>query len=356
MSLPRGSASDAHTCEAEDAIGTHQAGMVGPGSAHDLWDGPFCDVAAMLDVTSLCQLDASCRDAKSQTQHDGGAWFRRGFVDFRGFRLYHGEPDVWGMSGGHVSCGGSSSSKGSSCSGSRAERELGTDWKSQYRRFRTSTRTFNEPFAGSELTTTAQSPEEEAAYLMCSLRGDVLSYGDNGGVYIQVEVTRCPGSLSISLVDFEADVVSSVTFSPENGAVLCERQGREAPEELDGVFAQPLQSLPVDMSLRGMVALYVENGHLAFLRRVPLRSFADASGEAGMEEVAAEDWADWECTGFVCDLAWASSGCLRPCLGFSDAGGKAYQVRVVEVSNRRPEALDRFSSRALANISWHPLR
>lgn len=324
--------------------------------------GPYFDVATWMDATSLCRTEAACRALSRLNRGDAGAWRQRGLVAFRGLELEQGgpfDPSQREEAGEHSRSSGESTPRPRPC----------IDWKSQYRRFRTELLTFCEPFGGSAITTIAQRPDEESAYWRCRLCKEVLSNSHDGGAYIELEVISCPGSLSMALVDFEAEMISSVTFSPEAGAVLRERRSREAPSELDGVWAQPLSSLPVESQFRGLVALYVEQGRLAFLRRLPVdrdnegadgarldTTQAPGDGRAATESIETE-WAAWESTGFICDLDWARSGRLQPCLGFANAGGAAYKVRVVEVSSRRPDLLnDRFCDQKPADtVVWHAL-
>ncbi|CAE8641082.1 unnamed protein product, partial [Polarella glacialis] len=91
-------------------------------------------------------------------------------------------------------------------------------WKARCALFRRSTPTFSAPFNGSEISH-VDNPDE-VAYCRCRLRTDLLDARPDRGVYIEVDVRSNVDNLSLAVVDFEGGGRSSVTFSPETGAVL----------------------------------------------------------------------------------------------------------------------------------------
>merc|ERR1711972_1155807 len=105
---------------------------------------------------------------------------------------------------------------------------------------------FREPFNGSEITCVDQA--DEIAYSRCKMRADILgaARGCTGGhgLYMEVEVGANPDNVSLAVVDFEGGGCSSVTFSPDTGAVIRERKVREAPRKVDGAYIQPLPTVP----------------------------------------------------------------------------------------------------------------
>lgn len=157
---------------------------------------------------------------------------------------------------------------------------------------------------------------DEVAYCKCRLRTDLLEHGSEAGVYIEIEVLANPDNLSLAVVDFEAGGRSSVTFSPDTGAVIRERKVREAPRKVEGAYIQPLATTPPGRGFEGSMGLLLHAGHLAFFRRC-----RGADGELGQ----------WESTGFVTDLAWAEGRRLTPCLAFRDEG--PYRVRIARVGS-----------------------
>jgi len=149
----------------------------------------------------------------------------------------------------------------------------------------------------------------------------MLQTNSTQGVYLEVEVVCNPDNLSMAVVDFEVGGCSSVTFSPDTGAVIRERKVRESPRKVEGAYIQPLSSVPTGRRFHGNMGLYLKQGHLAFFR------------QSCDEQVPGSD-GPWETTGFISDLAWAEGRRLTPCLAFRDEG--AYFVRVVRIGAEAP--------------------
>merc|ERR1712228_149009 len=104
------------------------------------------------------------------------------------------------------------------------------------------------------------------------------------------EVIQNPDNLSLAVVDFEAGGHSSVTFSPDTGAVIRERKVREVPRKVEGSYIQPLEATLPGCRFEGSIGLYLYAGHLAFFRRCLSNTVAQEPGR-------------WESTGFVMDLS-----------------------------------------------------
>jgi hypothetical protein len=205
----------------------------------------------------------------------------------------------------------------------RGRKHARVDWKGRYARFRTEVPAFRPPF-GTAIGTVMN--PDEVAYSRCRLRTDLLTESMEHGVYIEVEVLTNPDNLSLAVVDFEAaGGRSSVTFSPDTGAVIRERKVREAPRKVEGAYIQPLSTTPAGSRFEGSIALYLHRGHLAFFRRCARES------ELG----------PWESTGFISDLTWAEGKRITPCLAFRDEGD--YQVRVARVGSEPPLSPERTS-------------
>merc|ERR1719149_273254 len=167
------------------------------------------------------------------------------------------------------------------------------DWKGRFIRFHSDVLTFCSPYDGQHIKSISY--PDEVAYFRSKLCTDILDEHCIHGVYVEVEVLLNPDNLSMAIVDFEAGGCSSVTFSPDTGAVIRERKVREAPRKVEGAYIQPLSTLPPGRRFHGIMGLYLYSGSLAFFRKC-----TSGSAEAGNLEVG-----PWETTGFVSDLSWA---------------------------------------------------
>eukprot|EP00913_Durusdinium_trenchii_P021665 g20357.t1 len=123
------------------------------------------------------------------------------------------------------------------------------DWRGRFARFRRALPSFRPPFAGPEISSVEQA--DEIAYCRCRLRADVLSRRLDVGIYLEVEVFTNPDNVSLAVVDFEAGGCSSVTFSPDTGAVIRERKVREAPRKVEGAYIQPLATITAGQGFEG---------------------------------------------------------------------------------------------------------
>merc|ERR1719188_35712 len=102
---------------------------------------------------------------------------------------------------------------------------------------------------------------------MCRLRTDILSADSDRDVYLEVEVLANPDNVSLAIVDFEAGGCSSVTFSPDTGAIIQERKVNEVPRKVEGFYIQPLDTITDGQCFEGFIGFYYCAGHLAFFRR-----------------------------------------------------------------------------------------
>jgi len=284
-------------------------------SLAELPEEPCLNVFLQLDSASLCSLDAVCRLTRSINNSSIGPWRELGKVLFNGVEIERE---------------GVFEAVARRCSkNNRLAAPI--DWKGRYLKFRRDLPTFRHPFSG-RVITTIDNPDE-VVYCKCMVRkcceNDQAAMKTGAGVYIEVAVLGNPDNVSVALIDFEAGGHSSVTFSPDTGAVIRERKIQEVPRKVEGAYVQPLPALPnKNGGFKGSVGIYVLAGHLAFLRK---RSVEDESQDGS---TAAEIW---ESTGFVTDLSWAEGQCITPCLAFRDEG--AYHVRMVRVGSDPPLAL-----------------
>jgi len=276
----------------------------------ELSDGPYFDLAGWLDQASLCSTDATCRRLLQLNSANIGPWRAMGARAFKGLEL-HDEGLFEPVD-----------------SGSRKLTAI--FWKGRYKKFQDVLSTFMEPFCGREITEVEQA--DEVAYVKCHLCTDVLCEDskDTPGVYLEVEVADNPDNLSVAVVDFEAGGCSSVTFSPDTGAVIRERKVRESPRKVEGAYIQPLPALAQGERFHGHLGLYLLRGKLAFFRRS--RSTLDQKAEGA--DGAAPESDKWESTGFISDLSWASGTRLTPCLAFRQSGH--YVVRIASMTDVPP--------------------
>lgn len=290
------------------------AAAAAPGGVNlaELSEGPYIIIAMMLDAASLCRTDATCRLLRGLNRANGGPWRCLGARAFSGIEL-DGDGDF--------ELEERDSTDDPSVPLGRKHARV--DWKGRFGRFRREIPTFRAPFSGMEIVNVTQ--PDEVAYCKCRLRTDLLDVSLSSGVYLEVEVQSNADNLSLAVVDFEAGGRSSVTFSPDTGAVIRERKVREAPRKVEGAYFQPLSTTPPGRRFEGSMGLFLHGGHLAFFRRCVNKSETDGTTEVGA----------WECTGFITDLTWAEGRCLTPCLAFRDEG--KYAVRIVRVSSQPPQ-------------------
>jgi len=185
------------------------------------------------------------------------------------------------------------------------------DWKGRFRTFYQNERSFREPFHGCRIRNIKIS--NDVGYLAANLMN-----GDEG-VYCEVEVKKNPDNLSLSVVDFDAGGKSSVTFSPDTGAVIKETKVQETPRVVSGSFTHCLEQ--TSSRFRGRMGIYLKDGLLAFFRKGP----------------RAED--PWLTTNFCTSIGDILTGnkksfSVTPCLAFRDVG--KYDVSIVKVCRTPP--------------------
>jgi len=320
----------------------------------ELAEGPYFILALLLDAATLCCADATCRLLRQLNRARIGPWRALGARVFHGLELEREgtfEQPAFGLEPDRGDLG---------CVGGRKLARI--DWKGRFRHFRVDVPTFCAPFGGPEITTVAH--PDEVAYFRCRLCTDILDERSIHGVYLEVEVLANPDNLSMAVVDFEAGGCSSVTFSPDTGAVIRERKVREAPRKVEGAYIQPLPTVPPGRRFHGLMGLYLHEGRLAFFRRCDSGSTADdgqerarGGGEAAESPrpprgaaAAPGGLGPWETTGFISDLGWAEGRRLTPCLAFRDEG--AYHVRVVCVGIQPPLPPERWSADGEGEAGW----
>lgn len=297
-------------------------------------------ICVQLDKTSLCKMDATSY-AMQTTQRDLAAWRRYGERKFHGVEL-----SLEGTKGDVVRFDDISKT----IAGEPATQEVKRapspqrstspqkdtrlpNWKTRCVQFAKSLTQFRSPYEGTEVLSVTT--PDAVAYFKATFNTEQLkSHPD--GVYIEVVVTTNADNISFALVDFDSGGKSSVSFSPDTGAVIKETKICEYPRKVRGAYTQTIG--PTEGRFEGFMGMYLKGGLLAFYRKVePLRS-----GTAK---------AQWETTGFVIDASWAHGGRLTPCLAFRDEGN--YKVRIAQCSDKPPfEPPDLLSVAKWTTLDW----
>eukprot|EP00399_MALV-I-05_sp_L67-4_P000201 gene202-34_t len=261
-------------------------------------------MAEMLDMQSLCKTDTTCRQFRHMNRSHG-PWRSLGSRMYQGLEI---DNEVFDDKSRHEDKNDAFHEK----------KMLRMDWKTRYVYWRRELPKFRAPFEESTLTDVKNS--DEVTYCKTRIRTDYLK---NEGVYMEVEIIANADNLSFAVVDFIEGGKSSVTFSPDTGAVIKETKIQETPRKVKGWYIQPLRHIPPKTTqamrnerFEGSMGLYIKNGKIAFFRK-----YAHAK-------------TDWESTGFIIGLDWAHGSKLTPCLAFRDEGH--YHVRVNKIDSVPP--------------------
>jgi len=311
--------------------------IVEPLSLSVLEHGPYSQIASWLDAPELARTDATCRLLCTLNEQPFGPWQSIGDKAFFGMEL-----DVRGGFFPFKGEGGLKTQSELSC----------RSWKGRYKLFATDVPTFSGPFSGREISNVER--PDEVAYLRCRLRTDHLKARADCGIFVEVEIRANADNLSIAVVDFEGGGRSSVTFSPETGAVLRERKVREAPRAIEGTYIHLLPAAPQGHRFEGLMGIYLQNGQLSFFRKwaVAPEAAEEAEQAVGVQADAADLQPKWETTGFCTDLDWASGDRLSLCLAFRDPG--QYHARIARVC-RSPPIPPHKSEAAYQGRQWNHL-
>mmetsp|Transcript_65071 Transcript_65071/g.157471 ORF Transcript_65071/g.157471 Transcript_65071/m.157471 type:complete len:381 (-) Transcript_65071:292-1434(-) len=294
----------------------------------DLAEGPCILIASHLGAADLCAIDSTCRALRELNRAHGGPWCALGSRTFLGLELDgDGVFEPIEPHGDERAC-------------ASARKQARVDWKGRYARFQAEVPTFRDPFSGTEIMEVEQ--PDEIAYSRCTLRTDLLCSVSANDIYMEIEVLSNPDNVSLAVVDFEAGGCSSVTFSPDTGAVIRERKVCELPRKVQGAYIQPLTTITPGRGFEGSMGIFLSHGHLAFFRR----------HTAGNEDGQELEQGPWESTGFVTDLSWAEGRRLTPCLAFRNEG--PYRVRMVCVCDK-PPLMPARSIMAYEEASWSSL-
>eukprot|EP00929_Paragymnodinium_shiwhaense_P065242 TRINITY_DN32726_c0_g1_i1.p1 TRINITY_DN32726_c0_g1~~TRINITY_DN32726_c0_g1_i1.p1 ORF type:complete len:442 (+),score=65.26 TRINITY_DN32726_c0_g1_i1:85-1410(+) len=275
----------------------------------DIGDGPYFYICQFFGARTLCEIDRSCRLLLSLNR--GTSWKALGIKEFFGIELKGDAPQLEGRFDivGKVDADLSRTS--------RPE----VDWKERYRLFAQNLLGFMSPFDNGGNLIDFVTRIDSVAYVRCWLDADALSVHRERGVYIEFEVADNPDNLSIALVDFDVGGCSSITFSPDTGAVIRERKVREKPRKVEGAYIQPLDAIR-GSRFHGHLGIHVRGGQLGFSRRCSSQPLSQG-GVMG----------PWEFTGFISDLTWADGHRLTPCLAFRDPGAYSVKLRYLRAES-----------------------
>jgi len=96
------------------------------------------------------------------------------------------------------------------------------------------------------------------------------------------QITRNADNLSLAIVDFDQGGKSSVTFSPDTGAVIKETKIQESPRRVAGSYIQPMKR---DLrQFKGKIGMYICKGHLAFFRQYEKPAAKKKKNQNGSED------------------------------------------------------------------------
>lgn len=143
-------------------------------------------------------------------------------------------------------------------------------------------------------------------------------------LFMEVKIDQNADNLSLAIVDFDQGGKSSVTFSPDTGAVIRETKIQESPRKVAGSYIQPL--MRNRESFEGKMAILIRHGLLCFYRQYWYRE-KDANGVT-KKDGRITHYGPYECTGYCTDFSWAHSNYLTPCIAFRDTG--AYHAEVLQ--------------------------
>ncbi|EER19434.1 hypothetical protein Pmar_PMAR012414 [Perkinsus marinus ATCC 50983] len=251
----------------------------------DLPEGVLINVLGVLSANDLAKFEATCKEARRKCR-SLNIWRELGSRVFGG-QLQSGES----FQGGQL--------------GSTGKR-INMDWKSRYKLFHACSRTFRDT---DRSAMTFVDEKDYVAYLSARIKVEHLKRCGGSGIYLEFHVQKNADNLSLACVDFDAGGKSSVTFSPDTGAVIKESKIQENPRKIQGFYRQPMAQIqqlqPKSSSLvlsrfEGFMGMLLDNNGLTFYRRL-----------AGLP---------WECTGVVTDLSWVQGDYVTPCIAFRDNG------------------------------------
>lgn len=279
-------------------------------------------VAGFCGAQSLCTLDATTTPFR-KLNHSLGLWRSYGAQKFAGI-----EVNEYGLFTENRRS--KITTKPTPLGARRAPLAAEMNWKLRVAQFSKEVFEFREPFNPSKITV-VENPDE-VAYTKCRLRADILTAQPEIALYIEIDVAENADNLSLALVDFDEGGKSSVTFSPDTGAVIKETKIQETPRRVHGSYIQPMK--PNFTKFEGKIGLYVKNGQIAFFRQ-----YANC---------------EWETTGFCVDFSWANGQRLTPCLAFRDEGKYVTSITAVGTTPPfEPSQLEgAFDAKKWQELNW----
>lgn len=203
------------------------------------------------------------------------------------------------------------------------------DWRASYSATCLLLMSFRHPFRTKHLLGTDITGD--VAYLNAVIQTRKLrSLASGEGIYIEITVGYVSDNLSLSLVDFDGGGTSSLTFSPDCGALIQETKSF-TDNLVHGEYAAALGSCREFGRLNeSRMAIYISRDlEINFMRYC-----------AG----------NWESTGFLRSCGWAVGGLLTPCVAFRNPG--EYKVRISNICvRRRPQ----HATKHTEALVWKPI-
>lgn len=171
-------------------------------------------------------------------------------------------------------------------------------------------RAFRAPFRGSHIKRVKE--PNSVAYLALPVRLSKLRSLENPslGLYAEFEISSNPDSFSLSLVDFDGNGSSSLSFNPETGVLIQETKSTRSGS-VYGSFARALpQSNCFASTAQTRVSVFV-------------------SRESNIEFFRYDPSSSWERTGSM-STEWVAGDLVTPCIAFRNPG--AYRIKLEKYS------------------------
>lgn len=205
-----------------------------------------------------------------------------------------------------------------------------------------SVHTFRSPFSKRRVRFVTDSDSVAYVNLMISIECLRRERESSSGVYIEISVYRNTDSLSLCLVDFDGNGSSSLTFSPDAGAVIRERRSYSdsGVRVLTGEYCNILSSsmtFGCDASKSTMSVYVSSEGDVGFFRKQNRDS-------------------RWEiCSNVTNCSEWLTGNVITPCVAFRDPGD--YDIRIERVDSHIPSYIQSdMVPTAAPKVEWRPMK
>jgi hypothetical protein len=264
----------------------------------------MCDTGACLElcvtsrslflaVEDLMALDAACRGLCAVNRVHAGPWCCFGRTRYRGMRIACAKEESYDDLVARLPAW-------------RLAEAAHLDWKYGFRRFLKLAKMLQAPYIGNHIVGVYE--DDETANFRVAV--DVAA----SQVYVELHILENPDRLSLCLADFDWGGNTSLSFHPDSGVVLWER---DETEESPGIRwlhkGVDVQEAPRERFL-GTLGMLISDGLVLF-----------ALCHIGKDAWAYTRWIP---------LDWPRAGWVRPCMSFRSKG--LYRVTVAQVSAIAP--------------------